>query len=170
MLLLSSGLVLIYLLWTLHMVHPGDLHLSKASLRCYISLWKSSGPVDTVLALWVRVPITLYLIERLWWLSHCKYWSVWVGLQYILMDKELSASGLTKYQGKGLIHLLGLPSTVNLIAGSILLIWSKTNCLWDCYWMTKVSSRNLNQYLWGGGRPEGFSLKMLHVQVCYYWA
>ena len=21
----------------------------------------------------------------------------------------------------------------------------------------------------GGGKPEGFSLKMLHVQVCHYW-
>ena len=27
-----------------------------------------------------RVLITLNLAERLWWLSHCRYWSVWVGL------------------------------------------------------------------------------------------
>ena len=36
--------------------------------------------------------------------------------------------------------------------------------------MTKVSSTNLSQYLWGGGRPESFSLRMLHVQVCHYRA
>ena len=36
--------------------------------------------------------------------------------------------------------------------------------------MTKVSSTNLSQYLGGGDRPESFSLKMLHVQVCHYRA
>ena len=123
-----------------------------------------------VFALCVRVPMTLYITERLWWLSHCKYWSVWVGLQYTVMGKELSASGLTKIPRKGIDLFSWLPSTVNLIAGSIFLKWSKNNCLWDCCWMTKVSYTNLNQCLGGGGTPEVFSLKMLHVQVCHYWA
>ena len=132
LLLLSSQYLLIYLLWTLCMAHLGYLHLTKASLRCCISLWKSSGPVQTVLALCVRVPMTLYLAERLWWLSHCKYWSVWPGLWHTVMDKELSASGLTKVSRKGIDPFSLLSSTLNLIVGSILLIWSKNNCLWDC--------------------------------------
>ena len=37
-----------------------------------------------------------YLAEKLWGLSHCKYWSLWVGLWYTVMDKELSASALAK--------------------------------------------------------------------------
>ena len=41
------------------------LHLTKASLRCCISLWKTSGSVQAVLVLCVRVPMTLYLAERL---------------------------------------------------------------------------------------------------------
>ena len=80
MLLSSSQLLFTYLLWTFCMAHLWYLHLTKASLRCCNSSLKSSGLVKTILALCVRVPITLYLAERLWWLPHCKYWSVWVGL------------------------------------------------------------------------------------------
>ena len=41
-------------------------------------------------------------------------------------------------------------------------------------WMTQVSSMNLNQNLGDRGRPEGFPLKMFHVQIgnygAYWWA
>ena len=60
----SSWQLFIYLLWTFCMAHLGYLHLAKASLRCCNSSLKSSGPVQTILALWVRVPMTLYLAER----------------------------------------------------------------------------------------------------------
>ena len=36
--------------------------------------------------------------------------------------------------------------------------------------MTKVSSTNLNQTWRVGGRPDGFPIKMLHVQVGNYRA
>ena len=39
-------------------------------------LWRRSGLLQTVLALWVRVLITLNLAERWCWLSHCRYWSM----------------------------------------------------------------------------------------------
>ena len=90
LLLLSFQLLSMYLLWTFWMAHPGYLHLPKASLRCCISFWKSSGLQQTVLALWVRVSMTLYLAERLWWLSQCMYWSVWVGMWYTVIDKKFS--------------------------------------------------------------------------------
>ena len=32
-----------------------------------------------VLALWYRVPVTLYLEEMVWWLSYFRYKSVWDG-------------------------------------------------------------------------------------------
>ena len=54
----------------------GYLHLVRAFLRCSFSCLSSSGLLHTVWALWERVLITLNLPERLWWLSHCKYWSV----------------------------------------------------------------------------------------------
>ena len=51
----------------------------RAFLGCSFSCLSNSGLLHTVLALWERVLITLNLAERLWWLSHCRYWSVWVG-------------------------------------------------------------------------------------------
>ena len=145
----SSQLPFITLFCTLLMAHLGYLHLTKASLRCCNSSFKSSGVVQTVLALWVSVPMTLYLAERLWWLSHCKHCSVRVSLWYIFMLRELSASGLTKISRKGIAPFSWLPLTVNFIAWSTLLIWSRKSCLWACCWMTQVPSQNLNQILGG---------------------
>ena len=68
---LSSQLSFISLFCILFMVHLGYLHLTSASLRCCNSSFKSPGVVQTDLALWVSVPMTLYLADMLWWLSHC---------------------------------------------------------------------------------------------------
>ena len=61
----SSQLLLVYLFCVLFMAHLGDLHFARASLRCYNSSLRSSGAVHTVLALWVNLPMTLYLTARL---------------------------------------------------------------------------------------------------------
>ena len=150
-----SQLLFVNLFCILLMVHLGYLHLTKASLRCCNSTLRSSGVVDTGLALWVSVPMTLYLAERLWWLSHCKYWSVWVGFWYTVILKELSSSGLTKKSRNGITPFSWLPSTVNFIAGSKLFMWSSNNHLWTCFWMAKVLSTNLNQNLWGHKQTSG---------------
>ena len=141
--------IVVNLLWTLFMAQGGYLHLTRASLRCASSFWSSSGLVQTVLALWVSVSMTPYLVYKLWWLSHCKYWSVWVGLWYTVNDRELSASGVTKVSRKGMPPFPWVPSTVNVIAGSMLLICSRNSCLWVLCWVTHVSSTNLNQNLGG---------------------
>ena len=138
-----------YFVCTLFVAHLGYLCLTRASLRRCNSSFKSPGVVQTVLALWVSVPVTLYLADRLWWLSHCKYWSALVGLWYTIMLRELSASGLTKVLRKGVASFSWLPSTVNFILGFILFIWSRKSCLWACCWMTQVSSKNLYQNLEG---------------------
>ena len=145
-------LLFVALFCILLMACLGYLHLTKASLRCCNSSFRSSGVVQTVLALWVSVPMTMYLAARLW---------VTVPLQVLV-----SVSGLTvpcnclvyclpqawpMYQEKGIAPFSWLPLTVNFIAGSILLIWSRNNCLWACFWSTQVSSTNLNQYLGGRG-------------------
>ena len=147
--LLSPQLLLINLLWTLLMAQGRYLHFTSTSLRRDNSLWSGSGLVQTVLALCVRVPMTLNLADKLWWLSHCKYWSVWVGLCYTVNERELSASGVTKVWRKGIPPFLWEPSTVNLIGGSMLLTCSRNPCLSILCWMTHVSSTNLYQYLGG---------------------
>ena len=56
------------------------------------------------LALWERVLITLNLAERLWWLSHSRYCSVWVGFLYTVMDRLPSSSGFTMYPSRRWNH------------------------------------------------------------------
>ena len=88
LLLESSLLIFKSLLCTLLVAQWGYLHFTKAFWRCCNSLSRSSGPAETVLALWVGVLMTLYLPVRLWWLPYCKYCSVCVGLQYTVMERE----------------------------------------------------------------------------------
>ena len=61
----SSQLLLMYLFCILFMAHLRYLHFARASLRCSNSSLRSSGVIYTVLTLWVRVPMTLYLATRL---------------------------------------------------------------------------------------------------------
>ena len=76
-LLLSWLVGLDSILSTLSIAHLGYLQLVTDFLRWSIYFWKSSGLLHTVLALWLRVLITLYA-DRWWQMSHCRYWSVWV--------------------------------------------------------------------------------------------
>ena len=57
---------------------------------------------------------------------------MWVGFWYTAILNALSASR------NGVDPFSWLPSTVNFIAGPILFIWSRNNCLWACWWITKV--------------------------------
>ena len=108
LLMLSSQLWLMYLFWALLMAQLGYLHLTNASVRCCNVFWKNSGPVQTVLAKWVSVPMTLYLADRLWWLSHCKYWSVCVELAVHSYGKGIICLRCNKgiKEGNGPISLI----------------------------------------------------------------
>ena len=102
--------------------HLGYLHWLRAFLRCSFSCLSNSGLLHTVWTLWERVLITLNLAERLWWLSHCRYWSLWVGFLYTVMDRPPSSSGFTMVSKKGMELSSILSSTVNFMAGSTLLM------------------------------------------------
>ena len=110
-----------------------------------IPLQRSSGLLHTVLALWVKVLITLNFAERWWWLSHCRYQSAWVSFLYTVMDRLLSTSGLTMVSKKGMAPSSLLFSTVNWMAQSTLLMCCTKSCLLTSFWMTKVSSTYLCQ-------------------------
>ena len=131
--------------------HLGYLHLVRAFLRWSFSCWSNSGLLHTVEALWERVWITLNLAERWWWLSHCKYWSVWVGFLYTVMESVPSASGLTMVSKKGMDPSSLFSSPVNFMAGSTLFMCWRKPCLLTSLWMTKVSSTYLHQNLGGVG-------------------
>ena len=92
----SSQLLLRTLFCIFLMAQYGYLQFPRAPLRCFNSSLRSSGIVQTTLALLVSAPMTLHLEDKLWWLSHCKYWSIWVGFQYTWKDRELSVRGVTR--------------------------------------------------------------------------
>ena len=124
---------------TLYMAHLGYLQLLIAFLRWSISLWRSSSLLHTVFALWERILITLYLANQWWWLSHCRYWSVWESFLYTVIDNVLSVSGLARVSKKGMAPSCLVSSTVNFMAGSTLLMCSRKFCLFSSFWITKVS-------------------------------
>ena len=103
--------------------------------------------------------------ERWWWLSHCRYWSVCVGFLYTVMDRLPSASGLTIVSKKGIDPSSMLSSTVNLMAGSTLLMCRRKPCLLASLWMTKVSSTNLCQNLGSVGQY----LELFVLSTPYKW-
>ena len=67
------------------------------------------------------------------------------------MDRDPSTSGFTIVSKKGMEPSSLLSSTVNLMAGSTLLMCCRKLCLLASLWMTKVSSTYLPQNLGGGG-------------------
>ena len=137
---------------TLSKAHFGYLHWMSTFLGWSNSLWRCSRLLHTVLTLWVRVLITLNLAERWWWLYYCRYWSVWVDFLYTVMHNLPSASGLTMVSKKGMAPSSLLFSTVNMMAGSTLLMCCRKYYLMVSFWMTKVSSTCLCQSLEGWGQ------------------
>ena len=82
--------------FTLLMAHVGYLHFLSAWKRCFSSSCNNCGLERTVVALWYRVPATLYLDGMVWWLSHCGYRSVWVGFLNTDVFKLPSSSGVIR--------------------------------------------------------------------------
>ena len=154
---------LLRLFSTLSKAYFGYLHWVSAFLRCSISLQRSSGLLHTVLALWVRVLITLNFAERWWRLSHCRYCSVWVGFLYTVIDSFPLASGLTVVSKKQMAPSSLLFSTVNWMVGSTLLMCCRNSCMLTSFWMTNVSSTYVSQSLGVGCSTKSFLLKVLHV-------
>ena len=76
--------------------HLAYLQPINAFSKCSNSCLVESGVEHSVLALCVRVLITLYLEAKLWLLSHWRYWSVWVGFLYTFVVNVPSVSGVMK--------------------------------------------------------------------------
>ena len=146
LLLLEHLLDLLNFMLAQFKAHLGYLHLLNAILR-----WSSSslnGWELMVLALCVRVLMTLYLAAKLWWLSHCKYKSVCVGFLYTVVMRDLSGCGIPNVSKKGMDPSFLDGSEVNWMCGSKLLRCSR-NFLCDAFVTIKVSSTYLFHTLGG---------------------
>ena len=131
-----SFLCLLVFVVFLSVAHFGYLHFIKTSWRCCSSLFSSWGLEHIALALCVRVLITLYLQARLWWLSHWRYKSVWVGFLYTLGFWVLSIFGVINLSGNGMEPSGLVSSVVNMMERSTELMCCKNSSLYDCCCMT----------------------------------
>ena len=88
--------------FVLFMAHMGYLHFLSALNRCCSSSCNSVGSEHMVFALWYRVPATLYLDGILWWLSQCRYRSVWVCFLYTDVFELPSSAGVIRISRNGI--------------------------------------------------------------------
>ena len=99
------------------------------------------------LALCNNVLKTLYVADKLWWLSHWKYCSMWVGFLYTMVVRILLGPWETRVSKKGKTPLsLGF-SMVSWMWGSMEVMCWRNCWLWSACWMTKVSSTYPSQSL-----------------------
>ena len=150
-------LLLLFCFWvfffcfTLCMAHEGYLHIVNASSTYVNFSFFCSWLEQMLFALCNKEFITLYLLAIEWWLSHCKYWFVWVGFLYMEVDKLPSSSTVTRVSRKGSDPSALVFSAVNWIFSSIPFKCWKNSSLYAVSRMTKVSSTNLFQRLGGCG-------------------
>ena len=125
------------------MAQMGYLHLVSALKRCSSSSCNTWGVVQTVAALWYRVPATVYLGGIVWWLSHCRYRSVWVVFLNTDVFKLPSSSGVSRMSRKGIDPSSLTSSQVNFILGCIKFRCCRQLSLLFFLIIVNVSSRNL---------------------------
>ena len=113
----------------------------SSSISCWVE--------HACLALCNRELMMLYLFAMAWWLSHCKYWLVWVGFLYTVVARLPSLWGVTKMSKKGIDPSALVVSAVNLMFGSSEFMWWKNSSLCCSSRMTKVSSTYLFHRLGG---------------------
>ena len=159
-------LLVVFLVFNLILLraHAGYLHLDKALYRWSSSCFNNWGLEQMVLALWSRVPITLYLDGGVWWLSHCRYRSVCVGFLKTVLLRLPSSFGIINTSRNGMDPSSLCSSRVNWICWSIQLMWSREALLCDDSKMVNVSSTNLFQKYGGCGAVlMAFSSKFPYI-------
>ena len=133
----------VFFIWILFRAQVGYLHFFKAEVRCCSSLFRCCGEEHMVLALCSKVPITLYFAGMLWWLSHCRYKSVWVGFLYTVVSNLPSFPGMMRMSKKGIE-----PSSLDSLQVNLMLLSMELRCcsresLWAFLMIMKESSTNL---------------------------
>ena len=148
------------LIFILLRVHAGYLHFVRALNGCCSSCCNSWGLEHVVFALWCRVPTTLYLDDIVWWLSHCKYKSVWVGFLYTDVLRLPSSFGVTRAWN----HLFWNLHWWIEVFWSMELTWSRKLLLWAVL-MTVNASSTYHFHKEGGlwWCIDGFDLKIPHI-------
>ena len=92
-------------IFTLFRAHAGSLFSIRTLCRCSSSFFSSRGLEHTALMLWYNMLTTLFFFAAVvWWLSHCRYKSVWVGFLYTVVLKVHLVGVWPKCPKKAWIH------------------------------------------------------------------
>ena len=137
LLLFLVVLGVLFLTFMLLMALAGYLQADKTLFMCVCSSSSWSWLEHISLALCSSELITLYLLDMAWWLSNCKYWLVWVGFLYTVVDRLPSLFGVTKVSRKGMDLSALVVSAVNFMFSSMELVWLKTSSLCSASKMKK---------------------------------
>ena len=153
---------------TLCMAQEGYLHVVNASSMCVNSSFFCSWLEQMLLALCNKEFITLNLLAMEWWLSHCKYWLVWVGFLYMEVDKLPSSFTVTRVSRKGRNPSALVFSAVNWIFSSKLFKCWKNSSLCAVFLDDKSVIHIPLPKAWGVWCCfKGPGFKVLHIYVCH---
>ena len=141
LLLAGAGALIFFLI--LFKVQLEYLQEVSAFCRCSCSSSRCCLVEHISLALWNNVLMTLYLAVVVWWLSHCKYWLVWVGFLSTMVSMLPSAWIVIRWSRKGMNPSALVFSAVNWMPSSMELMWLKNSSLYTVFMTAKVSSTDL---------------------------
>ena len=127
----------------------GYLHFVRTFYRQSSSCCNSWGLGHIVLVLWCRVSTTLYFDDIVWWLSHCKYKSVWVGFLYTVVLRLLSCYSVTRISKKGMEPSVLESWLENWMLWSMELMWYREFLLCVHLMTVNISSAYLFHREWG---------------------
>ena len=154
------GALIIFILFK---PHSGYLHLVQTFWRSSSSSCNCCWLEHTALVLWYSVLITLYFADMAQWLSHCKYWSVRVGLLYTVVIKLPSDCGMTSVSKKCMEPSALVFSAVNWKPLSMELMCCRNSSLFTDLMRTRchqlISSTDLGVWCC----TEGFGFKPFNV-------
>ena len=117
---------------------------------CSTSLFEDCWSLETTLALCANVLKTLCLAVRKWLLFQCRYWSVCVGFLYTVVLSVLLGPSVTLVSRNRKRPMLIWFLHCELYVWVLCVDVGKKLLLCSAFWMTKVSSTNLN-HKWGLG-------------------
>ena len=138
---------------------------------CVCSSSSCSFVEHTSLALWNSVLMTLYLLDMAWWLSHCRYWLVWVGFLYTVVNRLPSLCGVTTVSKKGIALSALMFSAVNFMFSSIeLMCWKKLFFALCFYDNKSVIHKSFPQTWEVWCCLQDFCFKIFHENVGHYGA
>ena len=123
-----------------------------------------------VLALWWRVPTTLYLDDTGCRLSQWRYWSVCVGFLYTVVCSLPSWSGFIRMSRKGKAPSGPGSSTVNWMFLSTEFRCRKNSSCGTSLWWQRCHQQTFSTIKGVWWWLYGSDLKLLHVEVCHNWA